>query len=170
MLALFNAISLGAGIRPLAPLATQCRPFLTGLFRQWRDAAAPTVYPPAINSTQNQIIMPYVQHTQEFYSYTNLKGPLIVNFTYASEPANKFTRLLFDVVTDSSRYPPQAPHVTVVSVWADTDAGRELMLNYAMGPEVPALMLLQKQMVNARYAPAPDAGEAELCAWLRSID
>lgn len=114
--------------------------------------------------------MPYVQHTQEFYSYTNLKGPLIVNFTYASKAANEFTRLLFDVVADSSRYPTQAPPVTVVSVWADTDAGRELMLKYAVGPKVPALMLLQKQMVNARYSPAPDAGEAELCAWLRSID
>lgn len=154
--------------------ATGRRPFLTSWIQAWKHSIVPAVYPPVHNTTHNTIIMPYVSHEQEFYSYTGLRTPLLVHFTHASVPANRFTSLLFGVLSDKQRYPADANPVTLVSVWADLQAGRLLMSKYAVA-RVPSVFLLRAQMVDsAHYCPAPDAArddeERSLCAWLRSID
>ncbi|MCP8718297.1 MAG: hypothetical protein M5F18_03250 [Asgard group archaeon] len=151
----------------------QIRQFsLTNWFKSWKDAAQSQrlIYPPPSSefTTQNRIIDTYVSSKQEIYPYLAVKPTLLLNFTYANQEINKFTKTLFDVLSDKSKYPNSQP-VYLVNILADTEGGRELMLDYVVN-SIPSIVVLQHQLPTGRYVPdIRNFTEQDIIEWLKTV-
>ncbi|EMG48612.1 hypothetical protein SBY92_003915 [Candida maltosa Xu316] len=146
---------------------------LTNWFKSWKDAAQSQrlIYPPPASqfTTQNRIIDTYITEKSEVYNYLSVKPPLLLHFTYATKENNKFTQALFDVLSDKSKYPNKEP-VYLVNILADSEGGRELMMDYVVGSKIPSIVVLKHQLPSGRYAPDIESfTEQDLVEWLRSI-
>ncbi|RCK62230.1 hypothetical protein Cantr_09058 [Candida viswanathii] len=146
---------------------------LTNWFKSWKDAAQSQrlVYPPPASefTTQNRIIDTYVTAKLELYPYLSVKPTLLLNFTYATQENNKFTKALFDVLSDKGKYPNKEP-VYLVNILADTDGGRELMLDYVVGSKIPSIVVLQHQLPTGKYIPdVKNFTEQDIIEWLKTV-
>ena len=131
---------------------------LTQWFKSWKEAAQSQrlIYPPPASqfTTQNRIIDTYITNKQELYTYLSVKPPLLLNFTFAS---------------DKSKYPNNEP-VYLVNILADSEGGRELMLDYVVGSKIPSIIVLKHQLPSGKYVPDLETfTEQDLIEWLKHI-
>ena len=146
---------------------------LTQWFKSWKEAAQSQrlIYPPPASqfTTQNRIIDTYITNKQELYTYLSVKPPLLLNFTFATKENNKVTQALFDVLSDKSKYPNNEP-VYLVNILADSEGGRELMLDYVVGSKIPSIIVLKHQLPSGKYVPDLETfTEQDLIEWLKHI-
>ncbi|ODV79415.1 uncharacterized protein CANTADRAFT_51951 [Suhomyces tanzawaensis NRRL Y-17324] len=144
------------------------RTFFNGWFKAWQTQKV--IYPPKPQdfTTNNRIFEAYVQHANELHDYLLFKEPLLLNFTYADPKSNKVTQALFDVLSNRDKYPTETA-VNLVNIMADTEGGRELMLDYGVG-KIPSVVLLRKQIPVDRLVVDVDRfSEQDVIEWLRSI-
>ncbi|ODV66342.1 hypothetical protein HYPBUDRAFT_140547 [Hyphopichia burtonii NRRL Y-1933] len=130
------------------------------------------IYPPDVKNitTENRLFPTYIESNNELHNHLLFKYPLILNFTYPGDKnCNKLTKPLFDVLSDSKKYPSNSPAVGLVNISCDTEGGRDIMSTYAIN-KVPTLLLLQKQMPTDKFQPNLDTfKESDLIEWIKSI-
>lgn len=153
----------------------QSRPFSLGdWFRSWKDAAQSQrlIYPPpaSLFTTKNRIIDVWVTEKQDIYNYINVKPPLLLNFTFATPKDNKVTQALFDVLSDKSKYPLGKEPVYLVNILADSDVGRELMMEYVVGSKLPCILVLKHQLPVGRFVPdVNNFSEQDIIEFLKGV-
>lgn len=127
------------------------------------------IYPPENISTQNRLYPTYISTSSELHDILLFREPLILNFTYMSDPrCNKLTQAVYDVLANKDQYPLDKP-VALASIQSDTEGGRELMLTYGVN-KVPSLVALHKQMPQGRYLwKGDEVNKAELSAWIKTV-
>ncbi|CAI5755662.1 unnamed protein product [Candida verbasci] len=151
---------------------------LTNWFKSWKDAAQSQrlIYPPPHSqfTTKNRIIDIYINEKQELYPYLNVKQPLLLHFTYATQQNNKVTKALFDVLSDANKYPfgdQENKSVYLVNILCDSQGGRELILDYVVGSKIPCVLVLKHQLpTGQRFIPnVENFNEQDVIEWLRTI-
>ncbi|KAG7663446.1 uncharacterized protein J8A68_002993 [[Candida] subhashii] len=154
----------------------QTRPFsLLAWFKSWTNAAQSQrlIYPPPASqfTTKNRIIDTYITQSQEIYPYLSVKQPLLLHFTYATPRHNKITQSLFDILSNKHNYPDGAEEVYLVNILCDTEGGRELMMEYVVGPTLPCIVALKNQLVYDKFVirDIKNFNEDELVEWLRNL-
>ncbi|KAI5966847.1 uncharacterized protein KGF55_000256 [Candida pseudojiufengensis] len=145
---------------------------LTDWFKSWQNAAQTQrlIYPPSPTqfTTNNRIIDVWVDQKQDLYNYINVKPPLLLNFTTATPENNKITQELFDLLVDKSKYPGKEP-VYLVNILADSQGGRELMLEYVVN-KIPTIVVLKHQLFVGSYSPnVKNFHEQDLIDFLKDI-
>ena len=148
------------------------RSLFTGWFQAWQTQRM--VYPPSPQefTTKNRIFESYITHASELQDYVLFKQPTLLNFTYAEPKSNKVTQALFDILSDLSKYPNKpSTEINLINIMADTEGGRELMMSYAVGSKIPAILLLKKQLVMDKYVPNVESfQEQDLIEWIKTIE
>lgn len=106
------------------------------------------------------------------YDLILFKEPVLLNFTYAEPKSNKVTQALFDVLSDGKKYPkPENEPVYLVNILADSEGGRELMLQYVVGGHIPAVVVLKKQQPVDTFVPnLENFSEQDLVEWIKTIE
>ncbi|KAK6456545.1 uncharacterized protein RJT20DRAFT_135296 [Scheffersomyces xylosifermentans] len=155
-------------------LSVNCRrTFLGGWLKAWTTQRL--IYPPPQSefTTKNRIIPTYITSSTELYDFILFKEPVLLNFTYSDPKSNKVTQALFDILSNSKKYPKDSEKdpVYLVNISADTEGGRELMQTYVVGNQIPAIVVLKKQVPVYRYVPNIETfSEQDLIEWIKTIE
>lgn len=156
----------------LIPSLCLRRSFFSGWFLAWQTQRL--VYPPSPLqfTTRNRIFENYINHASELQDYVLFKQPTLLNFTYPDTKCNRVTQALFDILSDENKYPNKpTTEINLVNIMADTEGGRELMMRYAVGSKIPAVLLLKKQLVQDKFVPnVDDFQEQSLIDWIKTIE
>lgn len=138
----------------------------------WFPGSKRLIYPPNASqiTTKNRLYPTYFSLDSELSTILLTKDPLLLNFTHPGDKrCNAVTQALFDVLSDSKKYPLDASKsVELANVDCDYEGGRELMMKYAVG-KVPSVVLLKKQMVQDRFDPPKENIEQSLVEWIKGI-
>lgn len=133
------------------------------------------IYPPNPYqiSTRNRLYPTYFEHATELGTIILDKDPLILNFTIPGDKeCNRVTQALYDMLSDSNRYPFDASKsVSMASIACDSAGGKELQHQYAVS-SIPTLVLLQKQMVMKSHVPKSGSTqkvEDDIFSFIKSI-
>ncbi|OBA23331.1 hypothetical protein METBIDRAFT_29831 [Metschnikowia bicuspidata var. bicuspidata NRRL YB-4993] len=114
------------------------------------------IYPPSPNqiTTKNRLFPTYIERPTELGTVLLGKEPLLLNFTFpGDEKCNQVTLTLFDVLSDSKKYPlDESKSVALANIACDSPGGRELQQTYAVS-KIPTIVLLKKQMEADRFIP-----------------
>ncbi|KAI5950923.1 hypothetical protein KGF54_003997 [Candida jiufengensis] len=143
-------------------------------FKSWKEAAQTQrlIYPPSPTqfTTNNRIIDVWIDQKQDLYNYINVKPPLLLNFTTATPKTNKITQSLFEILSDKSKYPLGKEPVYMVNILADSQGGRELMMDYVVGNKIPTILVLKHQLPVGRYSPdLENCNEQDLIDFIKTI-
>lgn len=131
------------------------------------------IYPPNPNqiTTKNRLFPTYIENATELGTLVLTKEPLLLNFTFPGDPkCNKVTGLLFDILSDRSKYPlPVEKLVSLANIACDGPGGKELQQTYAVG-KIPTIVLLKKQMLVDLFVPLQSGNVSEeLSQWIKNI-
>lgn len=157
------ACNKGALIQP-------ARTFLFGFLSLFQKKL---IYPPNPNqiTTRNRLFPTYIESPTELGTLVLTKEPLLLNFTFPGDPkCNQLTQALFDILSDSSRYPlPVDKPVALANIACDGPGGKDLQQQYVVN-KIPTVVLLKKQMLEDRFVPSQNGPVSDqLALWIKNI-
>ncbi|KAM9938866.1 hypothetical protein OXX80_001639 [Metschnikowia pulcherrima] len=165
MLSLFRPQHIPLACRSVMPART-----LFGWLTKYNKKL---IYPPSPSqiTTKNRLFPTYIETPTELGSVVLGKEPLLLNFTLPGDKeCNKVTQALFDVLSDSKKYPLDVSKpVALANIACDSPGGRELQHTYAVG-KIPTVVVLKKQMVADRFIPSSSSHVSdELVDFIKGI-